>query len=69
VLLKRNKLSEICSKNFNIVVNLTAKYELPKCFSESVIKIDNQDFQKKGGYFFYFDDEEIKIKTARANGS
>jgi len=63
VLLKRNKISEICQKDFDVIVNLTAKYKLPDCIGEDKIKIDNFDFYKKGGQFFYFNGEEFLIKT------
>jgi hypothetical protein len=67
VLLKRNKISEICAlnrkKNFDVIVNLTTKYELPQCFSKNQIKIDNLDFHQKGGHFFYFSDGKIEVKT------
>ena len=65
VLLGRNKLSEICSENFDIIVNLTSKYKLPECFSKDKIIIDNADFYQKGGHFLYFDKEQIRIETAR----
>ena len=65
VLLQRNKLSEICFNDVDVVVNLTSKYELPSCFSEDKIKIDNVDFYKKGGQAIYFERENVRIKTAR----
>lgn len=67
VLLGRNKLSEICSENFDIIINLTAKYELPECFSKDKIIIDNSNFYQKGGHFLYFDKERVRIETARKN--
>jgi len=63
VLLKRNKISEICKNDFDIIVNLTAKYDLPPCIAAGKIKIDNSDFYQKGGQFFYFEEEKIRIKT------
>ena len=65
VLFGRNKLSEICSENFDIIVNLTSKYKLPECFSKDKIIIDNANFYQKGGHFLYFDKEQIRIETAR----
>jgi hypothetical protein len=67
VLLQRNKISEICALNrklnFDVIVNLTAKYALLQCFSNSQTRIDNLDFYQKGAQFFYFSDEKIVIKT------
>jgi len=63
VLLKRNKISEICKNDFDIIVNLTAKYLLPPCIAAGKIKIDNSDFYQKGGQFFYFEEGKIRIKT------
>lgn len=63
VLLARNKISEICKNDFDVIVNLTAKYQLPDCIAEDKIKIDNFDFYQKGGQFFYFDGDEILIRT------
>lgn len=63
VLLKRNKISEICKNDFDVIVNLTAKYLLPLCIAAEKIKIDNSDFYQKGGHFFYFEEEKIRIKT------
>lgn len=74
VILKRNKLSEICSENYDVIVNLTSKYKLPECFSENAIKIDNLVFYQKAGHFLYFEEEKsyskkaeekIRIETAR----
>lgn len=67
VLLKRNKISEICAENkknnFDVVVNLTKKYELPDCFNQRAIKIDNQDFYQKGGHFIRFKEGNISLRT------
>lgn len=52
VLIKRNKISEICKNDFDVIVNLTAKYALPNCIKPEKIKIDNMDFYEKGGQFF-----------------
>ncbi len=56
VVLKRQKDEAICEKDFDVIVNLTAKYALPNCVKNKVV-IDNIDFYKKGGQFFYFDGE------------
>jgi len=63
VLLKRNKISEICKNDFDVIVNLTSKYLLPPCIAAEKIKIDNFDFYQKGGQFFYFEEGKIRIKT------
>lgn len=63
VLTARNKISEICKNDFDVIVNLTAKYQLPSCIAAEKIKIDNSDFYKHGGHFFYFSGEEILLKT------
>jgi len=54
VLLKRSKISEICKNDFDVIVNLTAKYKLPDCIAENKIKIDNKDFYLKGGQFLKY---------------
>lgn len=53
VLLKRNKIAEICKNDFDAIVNLTAKYALPACINADKIKIDNLDFYHHGSHFFY----------------
>ena len=53
VLLKRNRISEICKKDFDLVVNMTAKYELPACVKTP--KLDNKDFLKGGAKEIYFE--------------
>jgi hypothetical protein len=64
VLLQRNKLSEICKNDFDVIVNLTRRYELPSCIKENKIKIDNLDFLQKGGWFFYFEDGEMVFRSS-----
>jgi competence protein ComEC len=63
VLTGRNKISEICKNDFDVIVNLTAKYQLPDCVAGEKIKIDNFDFYQKGGHFFYFEGDDLIIKT------
>jgi competence protein ComEC len=63
VLLTRNKIAEICQNNFDVIVNLTAKYQLPSCIASDKIKIDNSDFYRHGGHFFYFENGKIVIET------
>lgn len=60
VLLERNKISEICKKSFDVIVNLTRKYQLPHCIGKEKIKIDNKDFYSKGTQFLFFEDEEFR---------
>lgn len=71
ILLKRNKLSEICfqnlQNNFDIIVNLTSKYKMPKCLENYKTKIDNLDFYRNGGYFLYFNKGKFDIKSARSD--
>lgn len=55
VLLSRNKIAEICQNNFDVIVNLTAKYQLPACISPDKVRIDNRDFYLRGGQFFNYD--------------
>ena len=62
VLLKRNKISEICQNNFDVIVNLTRKYELPACIAKDRMKVDNIDFWQKGAHFFYEKDESLFLK-------
>ncbi len=65
VVLKREINSRICKNDFDVIVNLTAKYALPDCIKSDKIKIDNMDFYKKGGQFFYFDERgNLEIKTS-----
>jgi competence protein ComEC len=63
VLLKRNKISEICQNDFDMIVNLTKKYELPACVASDKIKIDNIDFLQKGARFFYEKDDKLFLKN------
>lgn len=65
VLLKRSKISEICKNDFDVIVNLTSKYQLPDCIKIDKVRIDNLDFYKKGGYFFFEREEQFLIETSR----
>jgi competence protein ComEC len=47
IILKRSKISEICKNEFDLVVNLTKKHELPSCVKSKQL-IDNFDFYSKG---------------------
>lgn len=64
VLIGRNKISEICKNDFDVIVNLTSKYELPSCVLGEKMVIDNFDFYQRGGHFFYLDGEKILLKTS-----
>ena len=44
ILLKRNKISQICDIDSDLIVNLTTKYMLPRCFDDRK-KIYNEDFE------------------------
>lgn len=54
ILLSRNHISEICKNDFQILINLTKKYQIPSCVSKDKIIIDNNDLLKKGTHFIYF---------------
>lgn len=45
VLLRRNKVSEVCNWQFDLIVNMTNKYLLPDCVKNRK-KIDNSDLKK-----------------------
>ncbi len=55
VLLKRNKISEICKNDFDLAVNLTAKYQLPACVKAKE-KIDNLDFYEGGTWEIFLEE-------------
>ena len=59
VISKRMKNAEICKKDFDVIVNMTAKYQLPDCVWENKTKIDNKDFYLKGGQFFNYEGKAI----------
>ncbi len=69
ILLGRNKISELCNKNlkssFDLIVNLTSRYIIPKCLENSQVIIDNLDFYKNGGYAIYSYNEVLEILSAR----
>ncbi len=64
ILLARNKISEICKDDFDVIVNLTRKYALPNCIQSNKIKIDNFDFYHNGGHFLYLKNAAVLIKTS-----
>lgn len=59
VLLQRNKISEICASNFDVIVNLTKKYQLPACIGKDKIKIDNKNFYSGGTQFLFLKNEKL----------
>lgn len=62
ILLKRTKISTICQKNQQIIINLTKKYQIPPCAKAKII-IDNHDFLEKGTHLIYFKKNHITVKT------
>ena len=53
-LTKRNKISEICQKDYDILINLS-KYKLPTCLKNPDKKIiNNTHLLKNGSQYFYF---------------
>jgi ComEC/Rec2-related protein len=61
---KRQKIFEICQKDFNLLVNFSKKYQLPNCENKNYGSIDNIDFFNRGGHYLYFNSGEISIKSA-----
>ncbi len=53
ILLKRNRVDEICKNDFDLLINLSQKYQIPKCIKEDKIIIDNSDLLRKGTHFIY----------------
>jgi hypothetical protein len=55
VLSGRNKIDEVCQKQYDIVMNISKKYQLPKCFlnKKTLAKtlIDNGDYKKTNLFF------------------
>ena len=59
VLSGRNKIDEVCQKQYDIVVNISKKYQLPKCFlnkktlAKTLAKtlIDNGDYKETNLFF------------------
>jgi len=67
-LLKRNKIDEICKKDFDVIVNLTRKYKLPQCIKENKIRIDNEDFLTKETQFLFFENEKFGAQKIDRSG-
>ncbi len=63
VLFSRGKINEICQNDFDVIINLSARYQLPDCIKPEKIKIDNLDFHQNGGQFFYFENGNMSLKT------
>jgi competence protein ComEC len=53
ILLKRNRVDEICKNDFDLLINLNHKYQIPECVTEDKIIIDNSDLLRKGAHFIY----------------
>ena len=68
VLLQRNKISEICASKFDVIVNLTKKYQLPACVGEDKMKIDNEDFYSEGTQFLFFENKELRSDKINRSG-
>ncbi len=64
VIKKRVPIKQICDKNYDIVINLTRRYFLPRC-AISKIFIDNNDLFEKGMHFLYFREDKIVVKSVR----
>ena len=62
MLLKRNKIAEICKNDFDMIVNMTRKYALPDCIKKEKIKIDNFDFLQHGTQFLFLEDKKFQTK-------
>ena len=70
VIKKRIDLDIACNNNFfnqfDLIINLTKKYILPKCLDQSSTKIiiDNIDFYNKGGHFIFLSEQnKLQLKT------
>ena len=70
VIKKRIDLDIACNNNFfnqfDLIINLTKKYILPKCLDQSSTKIiiDNIDFYNKGGHFIFLNEQnKLQLKT------
>ncbi len=50
VLIGRNKISDLCNKNYDAAINISRKYQMPKCLKQGLentkIVIDNQSSKK-----------------------
>ncbi len=68
VLLQRNQISEICKNDFDVIVNLTRKYQLPQCVAADKIKIDNFDFYEKGTQFLFFENQKFDAQKIYTSG-
>jgi len=70
VIKKRIDLDIACNNNFfnqfDLIINLTKKYILPKCLDQNSTKIiiDNIDFYNKGGHFIFLNKQnKLQLKT------
>ncbi len=51
----RYQVSQICNQRYDIVINLTRKYELADCLIDDNIVIDNSSILDKGGHYIFID--------------
>ncbi len=64
VITNRSPLNEVCNQKYDLVINLTKKYQMPKCFNGSdIILIDNWDLLRKGNHFIYIKDGHLEIDS------
>ena len=65
VLLQRSSEPEICQNKFDVIVNLTRKYAIPRCIDKNkTLVIDNLDLLKKGTHFLYFEKDQVRVRAA-----
>lgn len=53
-LIGRNKITKICDENYDVIINLSHKYQLPKCAKAETV-IDNEDLKRNGNYFLHLE--------------
>lgn len=64
IISKRVSLNKICRKDYDLVINLSKKYQLPECLVKGNVRIiNNWDLLKKGNHFIYLDSEKYKIES------
>lgn len=55
----RNKIDEICNKDFDVMINMSGKYKLPHCFKNAEMTIDNDQFYREKTQFLFFENEKF----------
>lgn len=63
VLIGRNKIEKICDNNFDILVNLSKKYQIPDCVKQDKKLIDNADFWHKSTHFLFLKRDDVVVKS------